>query len=114
MINNHIFVAVLCVIFNVLVILNIAQSDYFGDDLYNFQISGVLYHQQTGIFDYTLESIRGWMDNGRLFPGALYVYILFDFLTSVLSYKIFVLFMIVLNVVVFVYFVYRVSGSKSL
>lgn len=114
--NSHVLIlVVLLILFNILVLSNILQSDYFGDDLYNFQIPGLIPFEYQNISEYTLKSIQGWMANGRLFPASSYHAYLFGlFENSILAYKIFMLFLVLLNIVLFSYLVYIISKSKSL
>ena len=67
--NPHILLLVsLTILANVLVLSNILQSDYFGDDLYNFQLPGLFPYDYSCPLEYGLKSILGWMSGGRFFP----------------------------------------------
>jgi len=112
--NKFNILLVLSVIFNVLVLLNILQSDYFGDDLYNFQTPGFIPSDYVSMTDFTIKQIVGWMSQGRLFPGCLYEFYLFDIFNTVYSYKLFSLSITIIGVVLFSYLVYIVSKDKFL
>ena len=115
--DPHILILIfLSILFNILVLSNVLQSDYFGDDLYNFQVSGMIPSDYSSMFEYIVETTKGWIaSNGRLFPLGFYGYYIFDiFNESIYSYKLFVLLLIVLNVILFSYLVYISSNSKSL
>lgn len=107
---------ILSLVFGILTLLNILQSDYFGDDLYNFQIPGLIQLEDRSMFDYIAETTKGWIDsNGRVFPLGFYGYYIFDiFNGNIFGYKLFILSFIVLNIALFSYLVYSISNSKFL
>jgi len=107
-INKHKFsiLVFLSILFNVLVLSNLLKSDYFGDDLYNFQALGLIPSVYPSITDFTLRSILGWMDLGRFFPGAWYAYYLFALCDTLYTYKLFVVLVTVTNISLFAYLIY--------
>ena len=100
-------------LFNFLVLSGILLSDYFGDDIYNFQLPGFFPYQFSGHLEFTWASITGWISAGRVFPFSGYTSFLFG-MNSVLIYKSIILFFILLNITLFSYLVYLISKSKSL
>jgi len=105
----------LSVLFNILILSNILQSDYFGDDLYNFQISGKVPYEYMTITSYTYEAIVGWMKNGRFFPIAVaYLYYVFDWFDSIYSYKMLMLVVTVTSNLLFSLFIYLFSKNKHI
>lgn len=109
--NPHIlFLLFLTILANILVLSNILQSDYFGDDLYNFQTPGKVPHDYVSITSYALEAIKGWMSIGRFFPiSASYMFYLYDWFDTLFSYKLLMLTFIVTSNILFSYFVYIFS-----
>ncbi|WP_294892356.1 hypothetical protein, partial [Sulfuricurvum sp. MLSB] len=110
--NRFVVFVVLSVIFNIAVLSNLLQSDYFGDDLYNFQALGLIPSVYPSITDFTVRSIIGWMDLGRFFPGAWYAYYLFALCDTLYSYKLFVLLVTVTNISLFAYLIYLWTKDK--
>ena len=65
---HFLFLVGLTLLANLLLLSNILQSDYFGDDLYNFQVPGKIPHEYASITAYAVACIKGWMSVGRFFP----------------------------------------------
>jgi hypothetical protein len=102
-------------LFNFLVLSDTLLADYFGDDLYNFQIPGLFPYQYSGPGEYSLKSVLGWLNAGRVFPFSGYHAYLFEIAkNSILVYKSILLFLILLNISLFSYLTYLISKSKSL
>lgn len=113
--NRVMLFVVLSVIFNVLVLSNLLQSDYFGDDLYNFQVPGTVPLIFPSVFDLTKHYFMEWVNiNGRFFPVAWYVYYIFYIFDTVFTYKLFLLAITLSNIVLFSYLIYLLSKDKYL
>ncbi|MDB9788610.1 hypothetical protein OAB52_02380 [Candidatus Thioglobus sp.] len=113
--NPHILLLVsLAILSNVLVLSNILQSGYFGDDLYNFQIPGLFPYDYSGPLEYGLQSSLDWMEAGRVFPiHVLYVPFLFTWFDTIFSYKLLVVSLILINNFLFSYFIYLFSKKNA-
>ena len=113
--NPHIlFLLFLTILTNILVLSNILQSDYFGDDLYNFQTPGKVPHEYVSITSYAFEAIRGWMSIGRFFPiSASYMFYLYDWFDTLFSYKLLMMTFVVTSNFLFSYFVYIFSKRNT-
>jgi len=104
----------LTILCNVLVLSNILQSDYFGDDLYNFQTPGLFPYEYSGPLEYYLESIFGWMKSGRFFPvSSGYFAFVFHWFDTVFSYKLLMVSLILISNFLFSYFVYLFSKKNA-
>lgn len=102
-------------IFNILVLSNLLESDYFGDDLYNFQVPGFVPLTYPSVFDLTKHYFMEWVNvQGRFFPGAWYVYYLFYILDTIYLYKLFLLNITIAGIGVFSYLIYLLSKDKYL
>ncbi|WP_416652693.1 hypothetical protein [Candidatus Pseudothioglobus sp. Uisw_086] len=112
--NPHILLLVsLTILSNVLVLSNILQSDYFGDDLYNFQLSGLYPYHYSGPEEYSLVSILGWMQAGRFFPfAAAYLIYIFTWFDTLFSYKLAIVSLILISNFLFSYFIYLFSKKN--
>jgi len=105
----------LSVIFNVLVLSNLLQSDYFGDDLYNFQVPGAVPLIFHSVFDLTKHYFMEWVNtNGRFFPGAWYGYYIFYIFDTIYSYKLFLLSVTISGIALFSYLIYLLSKDRYL
>lgn len=97
------------------VLSNLLQSDYFGDDLYNFQVPGTVPLIFPSVFDLTKHYFMEWVNvNGRFFPAAWYVYYIFYIFDTVYSYKLFLLSITIVGIGTFSYLIYLLSKDKYL
>jgi hypothetical protein len=112
--NKYNILLILSIIFNALVLSNILQSDYFGDDLYNFQVPGLIPSDYPSTFDFASRNIIGWMGHGRFFPGTVYSFFVFDIFNTVFLYKLLQLNVVLLSVSLFAYLIYILSKNRYL
>lgn len=100
---------------NILFLLNIVNSDYFGDDLYMFHLNGLVPYQYESIFEYAYKTVLGWAGSGRFFPGSLvsqiYIVSIFD---TIISYKLFCVFSILISLLLFAYLIFLITKDKYL
>lgn len=105
----------LAIILDVLLLSNILKSDYFGDDLYNFQVSGAVPLIFPSVFDLTKHFFMEWLNtNGRFFPGAWYGYYIFYIFDTLYLYKLFLLSITIASIGAFSYLIYLLSKDKYL
>jgi len=113
--NQFLFLAFLSILFGFIVLSNIIDSDYFNDDIYNYQLKGTLINLDKDFLTWANEVNKGWLESsGRIFPISTYLtyfYLAFD---EVKEYKTFILFLILSNIFLFSYLVYQISESKVL
>lgn len=108
------FLYVLAIFFNFLVLFPVLSSDYFGDDLYNFQTIGAVPYYFDTVYDMTAFYFKQWLDIGRFYPLAWYLYELFYVLDDVFLYKLFLIFITVLAVSIFSWLVSVFSKDNRL
>jgi hypothetical protein len=111
--NKFALFVVLSVIFNIAILSNLLQSDYFGDDLYNFQVPGTVPLIFPSVFDLTKHYFMEWINvNGRFFPVAWYVYYVFYIFDTLFAYKLFLLGITLAGIGAFSYLLYLLSKDK--
>ena len=112
---NILMLVFLSVLFNILVLSNILQSDYFGDDLYNFQTPGKIPYDYITTSSYAYEAAIGWMGAGRFFPiAASYMYYMFDWFDTLYSYKVLLLTVVIISNLLFSFFIYLLSKNRHI
>lgn len=112
--NKLFFLFTLACIFNFLILIPVLNSDYFGDDLYNFQVRGAAPYYFDSIYELTVFYFKQWVNQGRFFPLAWYVYGFFYIFSDVFYYKIYLISITVLSVLTFSWMVYTLSSDKRL
>lgn len=112
--NKYKLLLLVSIIFNTLVLSNILKSDYFGDDLYNFQVPGLIPSDYSSIFDFASRNITGWMGHGRFFPGTAFSFFVFDIFNTVFLYKLLQLSVTLLSISLFAYLIYILSKDRYL
>ena len=111
---HFLFLVSLAFITNILILSNILQSDYFGDDLYNFQVPGKVPYQFESISAYAISAVKGWMSIGRFFPvGNSYLWFLYDWFDTIYSYKLIMITLIMISHLLFSYFIYLFSKKNK-
>lgn len=102
-------------LFGILILSPILFSDYFGDDIYNFQVHGAVPAYYDSVYDLTVFYFKKWVfEQGRFFPGAFYAYYVFWLFDNVVSYKIFLVVCILINIIAFSYLVYMLTKNIKL
>jgi hypothetical protein len=105
--------AALIVVISILSI--ILRSGYISDDSLNSLTRGCLIEANVSLFQFTYDIFNRWVTSvGRFYPLAWYVYALYFILNSLFLYKSAIVIFVVLDIVVFSYFIYSVTGSKYL
>jgi hypothetical protein len=101
-------------ILSFLILSPILNSGYISDDAINSLIPGYLQEGNTNVFSFSMPIIYSWVVNeGRFFPIAfLYVYLLFSLSPSLFIYKLFLIIMILINSLLFYYFIKLLSKSE--
>jgi len=106
------FIAIIIVISTLSVIIH---SGYYSDDSLNSLTRGILIEENVSLANFTYDIVKSWITSvGRFYPLAWYVYALFYILNSLLLYKLLVIMFIVLDIIVFSYFIYIITESKYL
>lgn len=91
------------------------SSGYTNDDSFSSLLKGTMQESHIGPVDYTVSQIMYWMtSNGRFFLLTSYVDLIYYVFDNLLIYKLAILTFIVLDLLVFAYFVTMLTGSKSL
>lgn len=109
------FVYVLSAIFVGLLIISPAlNSGFFGDDVVNSLISGILTQSNQSLSDYISTKMSDFIRAGRFFPTAFYGYIVLSYVKSVFAYKLIIVLMTVVNIIFFAYFVFILTKSRAL
>lgn len=114
-VNKFIIFIALSIIFNIAILSNLLQSDYFGDDLYNFQVPGAVPLIFPSVFELTKHYFIEWVNiNGRFFPGAWYGYYIFYIFDTLFAYKLFLLGITIAGISAFSYLIYLLSKDRYL
>jgi hypothetical protein len=94
-----------------LTISPVLNSGYINDDALNSQLPGILAEQQTDVFSFSFSTIRSWLTGlGRFYPFSfLSTYSLFSIVSNLFLYKLFLVFMILLNALLLFWLVKLVS-----
>lgn len=110
--NRFVALLLASLAFSFLVLGQILNSDYFGDDLYNFQVHGAVPYYFDSIWEMNVHFFKQWINIGRFYPFSYYAYTVFYYLDDVVYYKLFLLLMTLLAVVSFSWVVYLFSKNK--
>jgi len=101
----------LSIFFVLLTLLILYKVPYNGDDMINCTTPGVLRYEGISIWQLTFRLLKNWIDVGRLYPLAFYVYSLFNVFSTLFAYR---TFLIILNLIVISSFgilTYKISKS---
>lgn len=89
-------------------------SGFISDDAYNSQIQGILLHSNISLFDRIVSEITYWLSLGRFNPlNWIFWYSYFYLLPSLLLFKLFVFFIIYLNLIYFEKILKFITQSRS-
>lgn len=93
---------------------SLLNSGYLGDDAYNSQMSGTLIHLDISIWRRTVDEVLGWMwGAGRIYPLSFFwTYYLFNFVHSIVVFKLTVLGVVFLSVFFFGLLTFELTSSK--
>ena len=98
----------LILIFTVLSLIPLLQSGYFNDDVLNSQVRGIINLDNWSLLDFTTHYFKGWIANqGRFYPLAWYLYVVFYYIDSLFIYKVCILVFICIDIIVFSAFLKR-------
>ncbi len=90
-------------------------SGYFSDDSRLSLTNGDLLIANQTVPEMTLSGMVAWMHNeGRFFPLAWYLYLFFSIIDNLFLYKISILIFVIINIIVFAYFIEIVTNSPSI
>lgn len=108
-----IFVAILLI--NLYSLKPILNSGFYFDDTYNSQTKSYLNYQNKTVAQFNKEISDGWLQHGRVLPGFIYGGYIFwvNAVTSLLQYKIFMIFMHLTVIIIFSLLLYRLSKINS-
>ena len=91
----------------------ILKSGYLGDDALNINTGGVKYNNSS-VFGLTKTIVKIWINSGRLFPFAFYMYGFFNAISSRIIYKLLIIISIFLNTILFGHYIKRMTKSDRL
>jgi len=90
------------------------KSGYISDDSLNSLTKGYLLDTHQTLPEMTYYHINAWVHNeGRFFPLAWYGYSLFSVIDNLFLYKISILIVVIINILIFGYFIKTVTNSWS-
>ncbi len=87
------------------------KSGFFSDDCFNSMVPGILINSNTDVFTFTCQIVSSWINIGRVFPLAFYAYILFSVIHDFFTYHLLVLIAILVDTLLFGYFIKRMTNS---
>lgn len=101
-------------ILSFLILSPVLDSGYISDDELNSLIPGILLEDQTNVISFTSPYINKWIvEEGRFFPlSFIYGYSLFSLNPPLFLYKLFLIFAILINALLFSYLVWRFTKSN--
>lgn len=93
----------------------ILNSGFYFDDAYNSQTKSYLNYQNKTVAQFNKEISNGWLQHGRILPGFIYGGYGFwvNAVTSLLQYKVFMIFMHLTVIIIFSLLLYRLSKMPS-
>ncbi len=110
--NNICFLLLVNLAITVFYLLPTLKCGFFSDDSFNSLVSGVLMYNNTDVFSHTYRTISYWIFNfGRIFPLAYYIYFLFSLVHDFFIYHLLILITILIDVLLFGYFIKRMTKS---
>lgn len=71
--------------------LILCKGPYFGDDIYNSCIRGNLNEYHQSIWKYMCDAMGGWFFQGRVFPIAVFQYLVFYLMPGLRVYKLYLI-----------------------
>lgn len=102
-------------LFSVLFFSMILETGYYSDDSVNSYVKGLVYSgKYEHIRTFTWDVLVTWIKRGRLYPFTFYVYWLFSNFSTRFGYKLFLVFLIAANNLLFGYFTCDIWKSKWL
>ena len=103
------------VIFSIFYLFPLLDSGYFGDDAINSLIDSHLKMINMSLYDFTSDISTHWVHSqGRFFPLAWLVYTIFTIFNTILKYKIATLIIIIINIFIWGYFLFKTTKSKNI
>ena len=113
LIHKNIFLLLLVVLtITVFYLSPTLKCGFFSDDCLNSLVSGVLTYNNTDVFTHTYQIVIYWIFNtGRIFPLAFYLYFLFSIIHDLFIYHLLILIAIMIDVLLFGYFIKRMTKS---
>ncbi|WP_019635697.1 LamG-like jellyroll fold domain-containing protein [Paenibacillus fonticola] len=107
-------VAILIILLNCLVLFPLLLSGYISDDAINSYSYGIAKERNLNIYEFAKSINAIWINEGRFFPLAFYMYFLFSIIRSLIFYKITILILVLFNIILFGYFVKLLTKSNFL
>jgi hypothetical protein len=107
------FLQLLIFVFYIANFIAILNSGYYVDDSININTPGVVY-SNISIFQFTLKIIKNWMNAGRFYPFAFYMYSFFSIVSSRIIYKILIVISIYLNSLLLGQYLMEITQSKKI
>lgn len=103
----------LSICFVLLTLLILYKVPYNGDDMINCTTPGVLKYEGISIWQLTFRLLKNWIDVGRLYPLAFYVYSLFNVFSTLFAYRTFLIILNLLVISSFGILIYKISKSAQ-
>jgi hypothetical protein len=113
--NNQIYLVLsgAVLFFAFLVLTPLLNSGYINDDNTNSLINGYLFYYNQTIIEYISNTLALGAGGGRYYPLGLYVYLLHSMVTNVIIYKGIILCSVIISMILFGYFIYLLTHSKT-
>jgi hypothetical protein len=90
------------------------KSGYYGDDAINSYTKGIINFEKESLFSFTRYYMFSWIETGRFFPLAWYLYTLFYYIDNIIYYKAFILAFILIDIYTFYCFIKILSKNDHL
>lgn len=87
------------------------SSNYMGDDIYNSCVKGNCNELNIGIWQYMFKQAKGWLGNGRVYPLAVFVYLVFYIFDNRYMYKIFLIIITLIDILLEGCIIKRITKS---
>jgi hypothetical protein len=114
--NNKLYLGLsgAIIFFAFLILSPLLNSGYINDDNINSLINGFLFYYNQTILQYVSNTLALGAGGGRYYPLGLYVYLLDSLVTNVVLYKGIILCSVLISMILFGYFVYLLTHSKTI
>lgn len=110
---NIIILHSLIAIFYIIYFYIVLQSGYLSDDALNSNVGGIVFHNTT-VLGFIISNIKQWIQAGRLFPFAFYVYGFFAIIQERVLYKLLIIISIIINSILFGEYLEKITENKKI
>ncbi len=113
--KKNIYQATAVIILSLMMLAPMLESGYNSDDILNSMTKGVVLEDNQTVASYAFSILQNWLfHEGRIFPLAVAFYSFFYYVTNLYLYKLIILGLIIVDLLVFGYFIQLLTKSRAI